>query len=150
MFGGAQLSKVKAVGKTNDESVTASTTLQNDDHLFFIGVPNTLYVVDFYLRAEFHALGQIKIAIDAPSADFISLNAAIIADGVITGQGTANALATAVPLVITSATSGMVQAHVGILIGATGGQVVLQWAQNTSNGTATTVKAGSYLIANQI
>lgn len=150
MFGGAQLSKVTAVGKTNDESVTSSTTLQDDDHLFFTGAPNTLYVVDFYIRAEFNTLGQIKIAINAPSANFVSLNAAMIADGVVTAQGTANALATAVPLVITGATSGMVHAHVGILIGSTGGQVVLQWAQNTSNGTATTVKAGSYLIANQI
>lgn len=146
MFGGTTSQNQSVpIGKTSDESVTGSTTLQNDDQLVFNADKNSLYVVEYFLRATFDTLGQIKVAVNAPSSDFILVNAQMVSDGVVPAYNSASALATGVSLVCSTATAGMITVRASILTGSTGGEVALQWAQAVSNGNPTTVKAGSYL-----
>jgi hypothetical protein len=136
-------------GKESDESVTASTTLQDDDLLSFSVESGQTWIIDAFLKVEFNTLGQIKVALNGPSVEFASVSATLIPEAIVPSYGTVSALATGIPLVSVGATGGMVKISAALSASASG-TVSIQWAQNTSNGAATTVKAGSYMIANRI
>lgn len=145
------------VRKTADESVTSSTTLQDDDHLFFpIGVSEA-WAFEFIVFYTGDAAGDIQFAITVPAGfsllrwSFLGLSPSLatlpnttLLYPAITASGTANSFAGTVTGADTMA---LIK---GIVVnGATSGNVKLQWAQNSSNASATTVRSGSYLIANQ-
>jgi hypothetical protein len=141
--------------KIADEGVTTSTTMQDDDELIFpIGV-DEIWILDAYLIVDGPTGGDIKVGVKGPSGV-----AGIFA---VTGPGTtastfenatANNQATAVGTAPTGLPSGtfgvgnktVVEVHAVIRNGATAGDVVIQWAQNTSSGT-TQVLTDSYLKA---
>ena len=138
---------VRVIFKTATESVTSSATLQDDDHLFFTAAANEKWEIEGYLDVD-GSSGHIKYAMVIPSGtmlvDFIQeqgigignmphyiLRTSGTATGQCTNDGTLNTTSTR---------------FWGILnIGGTGGTVKLQWAQNASNGSATTVKINSFI-----
>ena len=143
----------KYVTKSADESVTSSTTLQDDDDLLLAVGTNEIWVVELVLIVKSNAAADFKWAwTDPASATSIrwtiyrNTSGTLVADF---GDATASALAVS----MASATVPYpVPMHEIVVIetAGTSGNLQLQWAQNTSDGTATQVLKGSHLRALQI
>ncbi len=145
--------------KSADETVTSSTTLQNDDHLQFTAGVNETWIVNFYIHATTGSdstIPDIKFNFSAPSGatlDYWALVAPTTSNPwsqVVVqnkhwfgnnsptcglGGGGGSGVPYSVHLQLTVANAG------------TSGTVALQWAQSTSSGAGTTVKAGSSMTA---
>lgn len=135
------------VRKAADESVTSSNTLQNDDELALAVAANTTYVFEAFLAYTAGTTGDFKAAVTFPAGAtcFASVQrtdgstwseaagAQVSSGSAISGGG----LGTTIPTL---------QLWRGVLmVGGTAGNLQVQFAQNVSNGTATTMKAGSVL-----
>lgn len=144
--------------KTADESVTSSTTLQNDNHLAAtIGATGT-YAADLHLwiTSAADAAGDIKVSFTFPtgtlhmSGDGLDTSLATGFGGTSTGLGVLSATSGTSTIAFGASTSTLcVRVH-ALLIATATGTLQLQWAQNGSNGNATTVKAGSHMIVRQV
>jgi len=129
----------QAKAKTADESVTSSATLQNDDHLSFEGVAGATYQFSINGKATANASGGFKWAFTLPASgsgraltQIQGLNDADI--DVTVGSGVTGAIAVTNAFLIS-----------GYITFSTAGTAQFKWAQNASNGTATTLKRGSNL-----
>jgi len=137
--------------KTANESVTSSTTLQTDNHLSVTLQANGVYWLDMWLLTDGSTTGDIKLAVFIPSgtlrwmtnglriggsSTIDSVNRRALGGGAVTGTDVGT---------VGSGTTSVVMPRGIARIGATGGLAYLQWAQNTSNGTATRVLAGSMM-----
>ena len=140
------------IRKSVDESVTSSTTLQDDDELLIAVRPKLQYVVDGVVFATSASVTpDIKIAFTAPSGSTIDI-------GYVGMTGTASAQADILETSGSASASIPVDAdkvtviliHGTIKLDSTAGFLQLRWAQNTSNGTAVTIKEGSYLKVGEI
>ena len=134
--------------KTADESVTSSVTLQDDDHLTFAIAANEVWIVELMLHCNSGA-GGFTLRITAPSGSSgISQLFNDTTAGSVTGAHSninanlisAGATYTDEPFWIRAT----------VVNGATPGNCLLQWAQGSSNGTASTIKANSHLLAHRI
>ena len=144
-----------SVAKAADESVTSSTTLQDDDELFFTVAANAVYEVGGFLRyLGVAGVGIFKVGWSGPaSATFdwlpsglIDTDTANTADHMWGGYkaiGDSNTFGG-------SGSTAVVARPYGRLVTSTAGTFKLRWAQGTSSGTATTLKAQSYLIYRRI
>lgn len=143
------------VWKTTDESVTSSTTLQNDDDLALPVEANATYALSGFLVWTGNETGDIKFGFDFPASSTLHWGM-VGPDDTSTGfnsGGTRGAGEWFVRINQTAGGSviqfaGSTAPLMGLLegtlfTGATAGTLQLQWAQFTSNGTATTLKAGS-------
>jgi len=149
-------SAATVVRKTADESVTSSTTLQDDDHLLFAVGANEIWSVTAYLRVDGATAGDFKAAFSAPAA--AAGWQAVIGPG--TGATTFEDAATnnQAATLGTAPSAGMLGAGnfvlvqvIGLIVnGANAGNVVLQWAQRASSATATRIMTNSFLVAHQI
>ena len=143
--------------KVTDESVTSSTTLQSDDELTFsIGASETWL---FQIVAQVHSASDtpdFKVAVSGPTG----ATGAYGIWGIGSSSSGTSAVSTLSFYTFDGSTSGgfgaISAADIptlvdGVIVNSTtAGSVALSWAQNTSNGTATTVKAGSTLFACRI
>lgn len=137
--------------KTGDESVTSSTTLQNDDLLVLPVVANARYIMDalfFYTGAGDGPTGGLKLGWTGPSGATMLWNNFgtnqntgalvgynVVAENIGGGRG-----------VGTNGGTQMSCAPKGTLVtGASSGNLQLQWAQGGSNATATVLKVGSFI-----
>lgn len=138
--------------KTVDESVTSSTTVQDDDHLTFAIGANETWYCEFNLSASGGATGDLRVTVTMPSGATSELVVTGVASGGTTAQNS-------IGVITSSASSEVVcglQAGTGnrnavsiegcVFNSSTAGNVTLQWAQGTSDGTATTVRKGSTVI----
>lgn len=134
------------VVKAADESVTASTTLQNDDHLYFTAQANTTY----FFRATFQAMRSTGL-----SNNYLKVNWSLPAggthlSGIVIPTATAALPTTLVSTDVSQYFSVVDPVTVLIVyqgwlyIGGTGGTARLQWAQQSASGVLT-LKAGSFL-----
>jgi hypothetical protein len=149
---------VSYVAKTADESVTSSTTLQNDDHLFFTVDAAGTYVFDVWLygTSAANAAGDLKVGFTFPTGTChmggagASINLA--ADSIDSGEWLAFAPATSGSTVTQFGLSTAVtQSHVhGTLIATATGTLRLQWAQFSSSASASTLKAGSHMLVRRV
>lgn len=136
--------------KNSNQSIASNTTLQNDTALFVPVLANKTY--EFALRLLYNGVGggggELKFGWSVPSGTTMvwGLNYAVAPTlGLALVYGTqssvlaggANGTGNPLPLWM----SGF------ITTSGTTGNVQFQWAQNTSNATATTVMIGSRLIA---
>ena len=147
-------SAVYAIRKVADQSITSSTTLTNDTELFAPVEANKNY--HFRASVPFNLAGVVsgyKFTFASPSGHTNFVCTPLIYNGgtstlltvaPITTPGTAVAGALA--------TSGdHYAAWEGVLEnGASAGNINFQFAQNTSNGSAITVKRGAILIVMQV
>lgn len=141
------------VRKTADESVTSSTTLQNDDALALAVGANEVWEVEASIRySGASATPDLKMDFTSPAgasgvlAAFGSVSTGDVhqapQEWSITGAFTQ-----------TFGTGGGVRTVLakGVLITAgTAGNLQCRWAQNTSSADATTVKANSYIRARRV
>ena len=144
--------------KTADESVTSSTTLQNDDELAVTVSAGGIYTLDAFILFTGNETGDFQCRFTFPSGSTLHFAAYAPApgDAGFNTGGSAGNVEFFARQNTTSSPSGVIiysgstaQVHlrlVGTLVvGSSAGTLQFQWAQNTSNGTATTVKAGSWL-----
>lgn len=131
--------------KASDESVTSSTTLQDDDELTATTISGTAYELEaFLIYASPAGAGtpDFKVAIGEDS----TRRGALHGVGLQTTDGIAD---TAVWPDLTGTGWGTAATDralhlTGWFVG-NGGSLKIQWAQNTSNGNPTIVRAGSTL-----
>lgn len=140
-----------AVIKSADESVSASTTLQDDNELLLPLLANTDYTFTAWLHITMDRDFDIKVAFTVPAAASISwagihnndaATPATLPLALVTASGTSTTLL--------GQTSGATNVHTALLsgtvrTGANAGNLTLQFAQGTSGANASTVKAGSSL-----
>ena len=139
------------VVKAATETVTPSTTYQDDDELFLPVEANAVYRFDMLLLHSSGTTGKFKMQFTAPTG-------ATVAWGVI-GVHTSVTLSNPVTDVsmpsrtltdILGLGGGNLTGTTALISGSittssTAGNLTLQWAQNTSDAAATQVRAGSTL-----
>lgn len=137
---------------TADTSRTSSTTLLNATGLAATLEANTAYLIDGYLAYDAGETGDLRAAFSIPagaSGHWSMLGIGTGTTGSIgdTSAVRASALTTAIAVGGSAAfSSALVALPRGyVLLGGTAGAVQLQFAQNTSSGTPTTIRAGSWL-----
>ena len=140
-----------AVVKSADETVTNSTTLQDDDHLVFNVEAGASYEFEFVLHVYQNpgGGGGIKVAVNGPSADnvfyWVSFSGDYGNGFDSTTGGIAGAWDTAKERSMTAGVRIGVVIR-GSLVNAGGsGSVVLRWAQETAGDGGTVVRKGSFV-----
>jgi len=111
----------------------SSTTLQNDASLVFTPAINNTFVFDAWLPVDYsNATANLKIGFTIPAG--ASIGALVVAGGAspcsITVSGGSCSVTTG------NAAYAMIQIHGAVIMGATAGNVQLQFAQNTSTAAS--------------
>lgn len=133
--------------KSADESVTNSTSLQDDNDFTYTLAPNKVYEITGIWRVSCTSTGSLNGQFSAPagSTSFITVNAnrtGLDDTAYITDTTIAYDLSPGDP---TNKDTDMMVINGTIKTGATGGVFKFKWAQKTANSTATTIYKGSYL-----
>lgn len=144
------LKKVIARYKTARETVTSSTTLQNDDHFTFPVEANKTYLITGMIAVSCPNTGGFKWAYTLPSGasgkltiDSGSPNLHIVNVDISTGSSTNNVIAPT-----TVGLPGKLSGYV--TTSSNSGNVVFQWAQGTSNGTGSYIEQASTMILTEV
>lgn len=143
-IGGSQFAR-----KTASQSITNSTTIQDDTHLQLSVVVNAVYRLEGLLIFNGATSGNLKIGWAAPASSTLdwaaigqNTSASSSSGPVITNAQTISS--TAYQLGTIGTGTNMVAIVRGLLItGGTAGTFKLQWAQSTANATATTMVLNS-------
>lgn len=153
----ARLNGIKVVRKTATESVTSSTTLQNDDELLFAIAANENWAVLAVLMTDGATGGDIKagFAVPAGATGWTGVMGVGTAQTAFENAQTNNQADPAFGTGFPAGTLGANNQTVVLLLGfvdndSTAGNVQVQWAQVASDGTATRVFADSYLLGFQV
>lgn len=144
---------VTVVRKSANEVVNGSSTLQNDDHLLLALGVSEVWAFEFVIFHDSGTTPDIKMAITVPAG-------ATLAWGSLYALATGGSSFTGTTETVSGTSRDFATAGVGVTRivtltgyvanGANAGNLQLQWAQNTSNGTDTTVHANSILKAWQL
>lgn len=136
------------VRKTADESVTSSTTFQADDVLL-VNIPaNEIWLLEWKLLIVAGTTGDFKAQWTFPASGEFSSSVVSNVSGTITLTRLATSTSPAGQITHEGAAGSiglMLEIPVLYKNAGTGGNVALEWAQNNSDATATTVKANSTL-----
>jgi len=142
--------------KTADETVNGSASLQNDDHLAIVLAASATYEIDVQLFYSSASTPDIKFALTFPTgatcswapigykSDGTNFEAEFRTSTWQAASGTSNAVAGTAATYDAALIKGIIR------VGSTAGTLQVQWAQNTSNGSNTTVKADSSLVARRL
>lgn len=140
---------IQVARKTADESVTSSTTLQNDDHLLIPLGANEVWAFDFVLQTYANTTTpDLKLAFTVPASGTVSWGAfggsgAEFSSAYQSGSGSSKTF----PV---SSNGGCVMGGGVVTTGATSGNLQLQFAQDVSDANAVRLNAGCILIARRI
>ena len=145
------------VRKTADETVTSSTTLQDDDHLLFSIGASEIWAVEVVLFYNASTTGDIRVGMSGPSGVTVHHGHLALTPAVTTWNGDVNAFAFMGGSGSDSLTGGgagsddVTFIYKALVVnGGTAGTMTIQWAQQSSHSTGTIVRANSYLIAHQV
>lgn len=146
----AELTSMEALYayKSSDQSVTSSTTLVSDNALFLPVAANATYDFFCYLNYTGGTQGasDIKVQWTVPAGATLRFQPVGIGTGGGMGFGNTDSAASSVALGTQGSGTLCGATMLGTLImSSTAGTLQLEWAQNSSNATATTVKAQSLL-----
>jgi hypothetical protein len=145
-----------AAYKASDESVTSSTVLQNDNDLVVAVAASCTYMLDLYVNYEGGTQGSsdLKLGWTVPAGTTVTWgHIGVNTVGTITQASVATTSdQTNTPSFGTNGAGNALSAFIRgtVLVSSTAGNLQLQWAQVTSSGTATKVKAGSYMLLQRI
>lgn len=133
------------IQKTDNQSIISTTTLANDDTLFFTMEANANYAIELcvFYSSPIAQIIKFTFAGDVTANNvFGNVNISGSANSTLT-----NSFFTAYTTTInaTSQTSGIIKAWILVQNGTNSGVFSFQWAQNTSSTTPLTVLGGSYL-----
>ena len=126
----------------SDQTLNSQTTLQNSELLFAVGA-NEVWQFEGILITSTGSTPDIKIAAVGPTGAVGSLAAIASAIGGNGVYASSDQLGTAISL--TTASTEFVRFWGAIHNGANAGNLTIQFAQNTSDASNTTVYAGSYM-----
>ena len=120
--------------KAADETVSASTTLQNDDDFSFSAAANSTYLIEWGFRLSENVSGsqEFKMNFTVPSGA-IHCSSAVGASGIVDNECGSNDLTIDTP----DTTESLSPAWTIIDIDATAGTVQLQWAQDAASNNTT-------------
>jgi hypothetical protein len=138
----------KQVLKTADETKTSNTTLASDGALKFTMAASTKYAVRGRIYFVTGATGDFKARHTGPaSPSLVLIQRRAVAAGASADSSIAvdAAYSSADITALGGAGSGWIEFDGIIYNGTNAGDFAWQWAQNTTDATATVVKAGSYL-----
>lgn len=128
------------VHKTADETVSASTTLQNDDHLVFALDASSQYALTGVLLVNSGAAPDFKWQVSLPAG------ATVDGHTVTNSSGTIGAFTEAAADVFDTTGNDDAAAFWAVVkVAGTSGNLTIQWAQNASDAGATTLKTGSWI-----
>ncbi|MGW1662924.1 hypothetical protein [Streptomyces microflavus] len=146
---GDQVGVSRMVAKTVDESVTASTVLQDDDHLTLSTTAGGQYAIEACLIAAGDPAGDLALTIAAPPGSTGHWTPGAITLGVSDGTGSLRLTRydPGTPVGVGIITGGLIVAPLGTITAGADGMLTVQWAQNASSATPTTLRAGSWLRA---
>lgn len=136
--------------KGSDQSVTSSTTLVNDTALILALSANTTYEVTALIFYTAGTTGDLKgnftspAGATSPGVRYIGQTTSLAVQQGVQSLGSAFAFGG------NGGTVEEVDLAFTIAIGSTAGNLTFQFAQNATDATATTVKAGSVLRAVQV
>lgn len=138
--------------KTATESVTSSTTLQDDNHLSVSVAANSVYEFTSVLHYDADSAGDLKWTWSMPAGASMTVvhvknaeGASAITDVTVKSENESD----------TAGGTGASNTHALIMkglltISSTAGTFKLTWAQQTSSGTATRLFAGSYVCLRRV
>jgi hypothetical protein len=135
--------------KTVNETVTSSSTLQNDNDLFIpINANDSMKIQGYFDMKENTANKTGKVAFTIPSGATMNIvvttdNNAAVQQDFLKSSGTATAAIDGTPT--TGVNEQGILIYGTIVTGSTAGNIQLQWAQGTSGTDQLTFAAGSYL-----
>jgi hypothetical protein len=137
--------------KTADESVSSSTTLQNDDVLkIALAASDAVEFSGMLFVSSTSANPDIKVTFTVPSgatvrwfAEWFQSGSAYQNSGLVTASGTT------ATFMVAANTLGTVKFDGIVVNGSTAGDLQFQWAQNTSSSTAVKVEQRSFLIGSK-
>lgn len=139
--------------KTATEVVNNSATLQDDDHLFVTPRINTRYMLNSFLMWTSGTTPDIKLTFSIPAGSTMNLNVTTYSRAAAAGTNLADSRMMSQSETVSIPGQGttfstqsqwtVITGQVGI--GATAGNVTLQWAQNTANASDTSMVIGSWL-----
>jgi len=136
------------VRKTADESVTSSTTLQNDDHLTVAIGASQVMAIRYILFVDAGATGDLKLGLSVPASGTYRCGAGHVSNNVSSSFAVQATSTTSVS--VGGLGAGTIYEYVldcTVVNSTTPGNVVLQFAQDVSDGTATTLKTNSVAMA---
>lgn len=150
--------RIRYIRKAANESVTSSTTMQDDNDLVGIVLaPNQVYKVDFFPAATGAAAGDVKFAWTVTGTVAGLGTRTCLGSQTGTTDVTNNAvrssrhnLTTSVAYGVDGTATGMVWEAFLVEGGTLGGTLTLQWAQNTSNATATQLSTSTYMTIQEV
>jgi hypothetical protein len=133
--------------KTANQSRVSTATLADDDTLKFAVAANTKYRFKVVVFFDTGATGDFKYALSCPaSPSLVRVQRDHILPGATTRVVAVDQACTASTAAAGTGTNGGFVSMEGVFHnGANAGTVAFQWAQNTSDGTNTTVLAGSFI-----
>jgi hypothetical protein len=134
------------IPKSADETVSASTTMQDDDHLFLAIGASDIWQIHLFLWHSASSTGHLKITFTGPtSSTFMAIGRGVDTGGSTFGQQNIRSAADSAGFF--SGTTNQISTVDGVIVGGgTAGNFQLQWAQNSATGT-TTIKRGSVMFA---
>jgi len=141
--GGSGLTFAKVV-KTVDQTINNTNTLQDDDELKFTPNINKTYWIYIFLFLTIPSASDFKSSLSLPAG----ATARRPSDLIRSGSQTASSVWTTAGFIAGSGTANRCLQRLGrMIMGATAGDCILQWAQNTAIVEDTSVLQGSFLIA---
>jgi hypothetical protein len=155
------IGQTRYVAKTADETVNSSTTLQNDDHLVLSVVANAVYTfeVDLYMIESTDFVGDFKMSFTCPTgatfdmhgagAHINDLSSGTSSNGEWIGKLATSSAGANLSFGVGTSLTG-VRVFGRLVMGANAGNFQMQWAQNTSDSSGTTLKAGSYMMMTRV
>ncbi|MFJ8995611.1 hypothetical protein ACIRQH_35050 [Streptomyces sp. NPDC102279] len=151
------IGQLQYIAKTADETVNSSATLQNDDHLVLPVVANAVYtfVLDLYMSEATDYVGDFKMSFTCPTGATFDMHGAGAHTTDLASPATSSNGEWIAKLATSSAAATLAFGVGSVLTGvrifgrlvmsSTAGSFQLQWAQNASDASGTTLKAGSFM-----
>jgi hypothetical protein len=146
------------VYKTADQLVTSSAVLVNDTHLLYSISATGKYVIDVHLYATSaaNAAGDLGVGFTFPTGTFYlggeGPDIGLASGTVQTGQWGSNiAYASGAIFNVYGLSTSVNYIHLhGLFVATATGTLQFQWAQQASNASASTLKAGSHMLVKQV
>jgi hypothetical protein len=133
--------------KASDESVTSNTTVQDDNDLLFAIAASEIWVARFtVVVVDGSGAANFRWTLTWPAGGTGSFSSLSVNPGDLATQTRRRHVTISGNEVIaaSSASTAEVLEIYGVIVNSTtAGNLLLRWAQGTSNGTAVTVKTGS-------
>jgi hypothetical protein len=135
------------IKKTADQSIASNNTLASDNTLSFAMAAGTNYTIRIKIFFDTGATEDFKYALTGPAAPtYVRVRRHHVVPGSVVDTNGMDTAATASTSVAgTGTTGGFLEMDIVWQNGVNAATFALQWAQNTSGATTTTVRAGSYM-----